>query len=81
VVYDGSQDILKERLLARGKVEGRPDDTAEIIETRIKVFSEKTAKVSEYYKEQNKFTQINGVGTIDEVFERLEKELNRVTTV
>ena len=78
---DVNNNTLKERLLARGKVEGRPDDTAEIIETRIKVFSKQTAKVAEYYKEQNKFTQINGVGTIDEVFERLEKELNRVTTV
>jgi adenylate kinase len=55
--------------LLRGKDSGRPDDAnPEIIRKRITEYNSKTAPVANYYKEQNKLTSINGVGTIDQIF-------------
>ncbi|UII21854.1 adenylate kinase [Fulvivirga ligni] len=63
---------LKTRLLERGKVSGRVDDqNEEKIDNRIKVYLDETLPVSEYYKEQDKFSAIDGVGSIDGIFEKI----------
>jgi len=60
---------LEKRLLNRGKDSGRPDDAnPEVIRKRIVEYNSKTAPVANYYKDQNKFTSINGIGTVDEIF-------------
>jgi adenylate kinase len=60
---------LEKRLLNRGKDSGRPDDAnPEIIRKRIIEYNSKTAPVANYYKDHNKFTSINGIGTVDEIF-------------
>lgn len=68
---------LMKRLLERGKSSGRSDDqNPEIISNRIKEYNNKTAPLKNYYTKQNKFTAIEGTGSIDEIFERLKKALN-----
>lgn len=63
---------LKKRLLERGKVSGRVDDQSEEkIDNRIKVYQEETMPVAEYYKNQGKLNTINGVGTIDDIFQKI----------
>jgi len=65
------QELVK-RLLLRGKDSGRADDQDEsIISNRIKVYNEQTAVVADFYAAQNKFQKINGVGSIEEIFNRL----------
>lgn len=60
---------LEKRLLNRGKDSGRPDDAnPEVIRKRIVEYNSKTAPVANFYKDQNKFTSINGIGTVDEIF-------------
>ncbi|MGV8879833.1 MAG: adenylate kinase [Sphingobacteriaceae bacterium] len=60
---------LERRLLIRGKDSGRPDDAnPEIIQKRIGEYKSKTAPVADFYKEQDKFTGINGIGSIDDIF-------------
>lgn len=60
---------LEKRLLLRGKDSGRPDDAnPEVIRKRITEYNSKTAPVANYYKAQNKLKSINGVGTIDQIF-------------
>lgn len=71
--------ILVERLLKRGEVSGRSDDSnVEIIENRIKEYYEKTAEVAELYKQQGKYVEINGVGDITEISEKLFAEVEKV---
>jgi len=66
------EEELIKRLLLRGQESGRSDDTDEnIIRNRIKVYNEQTAIAAGYYNEQGKYHAINGVGTINEIFERL----------
>jgi adenylate kinase len=68
-----NDDELKKRLLERGKTSGRADDqNPEIIENRIKEYNNKTAPLKNYYLQQNKFIGINGIGTIEEIFVRLQ---------
>ncbi len=68
---------LEKRLLLRGKDSGRPDDAnPEIIKKRIKEYNDKTTPVAIYYREHNKFSAINGVGEIEEIFSNLCAEIN-----
>ena len=63
---------LEKRLLNRGKDSGRPDDAnPEVICKRIVEYNSKTAPVANYYKDRNKFTSINGIGTVDEIFKSI----------
>ncbi len=67
-----AEDELVKRLLLRGKDSGRADDTNEsIIRNRIQVYNSQTAVVADFYAAQNKFKNIDGVGSIDEISERL----------
>jgi len=60
---------LRKRLKERGKTSGRADDQDEAkISNRIKVYLDETLPVANYYKSQNKYHQIEGVGEIDEIF-------------
>lgn len=71
--------ILVERLLKRGEISGRSDDSnVEIIENRIKEYYTKTAEVAELYKQQGKYVEINGVGDINEISEKLFAEVEKV---
>jgi adenylate kinase len=63
---------LKERLKKRAEVSGRADDAnPEVISNRIKVYNSETAPVKDFYQHQNKFVEINGIGSIDEITSRL----------
>ncbi len=72
-------EILVERLLKRGETSGRTDDSnEEIIRHRIVEYYTKTAEVAELYKQQGKYVEINGVGEIDEIAEKLYAEVEKI---
>lgn len=63
---------LINRLLLRGQESGRADDAnEEIIANRIKTYNDKTAPLIQYYQNQGKYTAIDGVGSLPEIFDRL----------
>jgi adenylate kinase len=65
------QELVK-RLLLRGKDSGRSDDKDEsIIKNRILEYNTKTAPVADYYNQQGKLRNINGVGSIEEITQSL----------
>lgn len=66
---------LIERLLTRGQTSGRSDDNLETIRKRLEVFEQKTKPVNEYYQELGKYVAIDGTGTIEEIFSRIEAVL------
>lgn len=77
IALEVSKNELQNRLLLRGKESGRPDDAnAEVIARRIEEYDNKTAPVAAYYKAQDKFCSINGVGSIDEIFTAISKVIN-----
>lgn len=66
------EEELVARLLNRGKTSGRADDNDEsIIRNRISVYNKETAPVFNYYEHQGKSKTVEGVGTIDQIFDKL----------
>lgn len=66
------EEELVRRILLRGKESGRADDASEeVIRDRLKVYHDQTAVVSDFYAAQGKYASVDGVGTIDEVFDRI----------
>lgn len=66
------EDELKSRLIARAEVSGRKDDAdPEIIQNRINTYNNSTAPVAGFYKGQDKLHEIDGVGSIDDITQRL----------
>lgn len=69
IALEVTDSELEQRLLLRGKSSGRPDDAnPEVIRKRIKEYNDKTAPVAGFYKNQNKFTSINGIGAVEDIF-------------
>lgn len=72
-------ELLVERILERGKTSGRVDDASEeIIRNRIKEYYKKTDEVSQHYRSQEKWIEIDGVGEIDEITDRLVEEIEKL---
>ena len=68
---------LRQRLLKRAETSGRADDAdPEVIQNRIDVYNRETAPVADYYRSQDKYMGINGIGTIEEITERLCKVID-----
>ena len=72
------QEELFRRLLARAKKEDRGDDNAETIRNRMKVYDDMTSPLIAYYEEQGVLHKIDGIGSIDEVFDRIQTVLQEV---
>ena len=72
IFMDVPEEELVRRILLRGKDSGRADDSSEdVIRNRIEVYRQQTEIVAEHYTRQQKYAAVNGLGTMDEVFERL----------
>lgn len=72
-------DELLRRLLLRGKDSGRADDMdQQIISARIQEYNNKTAPLINYYKAQEKYCAIRGIGAIEDIFLNLVLEVERI---
>lgn len=72
------EDHLTERLIKRGQESGRNDDTPETIKARLQIYHQQTAQLKDYYAKQGKLVKINGMGTVDDIFARIEKVIDRL---
>lgn len=72
------EEELKKRLAERAVKENRPDDAKpEVIENRIAVYKSETAAVAEYYKKENKYASVVGVGEVDEIFRNICVQIDK----
>lgn len=75
VLLEADKDEVVARLLKRAEVEGRADDTEDVIRHRQDVYEEQTAPLIELFSERNKLVRVNGLGSIEEVAERISEGL------
>lgn len=74
VALEVPEDLLVERLLERGKTSGRSDDSDEgKIRNRFNEYNTKTAILKDYYAAKGNYYGVNGVGSIEEITERLSE--------
>ena len=69
------EDALVERLVKRGEDSGRSDDTSIIIRNRQKIYWQQTAPLLDFYKERELLNNINGLGDIEEITNRILKAI------
>lgn len=74
------EDELVERLINRGKISGRSDDNPEAIKQRLEVYHKETSPLKEFYSTDGKYHSIHGSGSIDDIFGRIEVELDRIVS-
>lgn len=72
-------EVLVKRVLERGKTSGRADDAAEeIIRKRIRVYYDETIVLKDYYQKLDKYYGINGVGTLEEITDRISEVIDKL---
>ena len=79
VALDVPEPLLVDRLLHRAAVEGRADDTREAIMERMHEYRMRTAAVLDHYRRSGvPVAEVDGVGAVDEVFDRVRDEIKSV---
>ena len=64
-------DEVVARLLRRAEIEGRSDDNEETIRVRLQVYAEQTEPLLEVYRPRGLLVEVDGLGEIDDVSERV----------
>jgi adenylate kinase len=71
-------EAVVQRLLKRAEIEGREDDTEEVIRERQAIYRRETAPLTDVYSARGLLVQIDGMGSVDEVFDRISAALEGV---
>lgn len=75
---DVPEDELIDRLIKRGQESGRADDNLETIKKRLTVYSEQTSPLKDFYKAEGKYQHINGVGSMDAIFDEIASVISKL---
>ena len=70
------EDELIKRILERGKISGRSDEAVDIVKKRQKIYWEQTAPLIKYYQNKNILKNIDGIGKIEKITERILKVIH-----
>lgn len=71
VELTADESVVVDRLLRRATLEGRADDTEDVIRHRLRVYAEQTAPIADLYAERGVLRRVDGIGEVAEVTERL----------
>ena len=78
VVLTVDQEVLVQRLLQRAQTEGRADDTEDVVRRRQEVYADQTAPLIDVYRERGVLVEVDGLGEVAEVTERIFAALDVV---
>ena len=76
VEITADSDEVTRRLLKRAEIEGREDDTEDVIRERLKVYAQSTAPLTAFYHGQERLLQVDGLGEVDDVTSRIVDALD-----
>lgn len=65
------EEELVDRMIKRGQQTGRADDNIDTIKNRLQVYHNQTHPLQQYYKDEDKYIAINGLGVVDEIFDNI----------
>ena len=72
------EEELIRRILLRGQMSGRSDDNEETARKRLETYHNQTSPLKAYYEEKGKYHAINGLGTIDGIFDLIKEALDNL---
>ena len=72
------EDAIVERLLRRAETDGRADDTEAVIRRRLEVYAAETAPLIDIYRRRDILLEVDGMGEVDTVTERIFKALDEI---
>lgn len=79
IALEVEEEELKQRLLKRAEVSGRADDAnIEVIQKRISVYKAETMPVKSFYQAQEKYQEVDGIGSMDEITERIFNVIDKI---
>ena len=70
------EEELIKRILLRGQMSGRSDDNEETARKRLETYHNQTSPLKAYYEEKGKYRAINGLGSIDGIFDLIKESLD-----
>lgn len=76
VQLDVGTELLIQRIAGRAQAEGRADDNPESVRNRLRVYTDQTAPVIDFYRAQDKLVCVYGVGSMEEVSQRVLDAVN-----
>lgn len=79
VVLTVDAEVLVERLLQRAQVEGRADDTEDVVRRRQEVYAEQTEPLIEVYRDRGILLEVDGMGEVADVTQRIVDALDTVS--
>ena len=74
IVFEADKEELTKRILLRGQVSGRSDDTEDSIRVRLDVYQKDTEPLINFYEDKGIVSKINAVGDIDEIYNLISKQ-------
>ena len=74
IVFEADKEELIKRILLRGEVSGRSDDTEDSIRVRLEVYQKDTEPLINFYENKGIVSKINAVGDVDEIYNLISKE-------
>ena len=78
ISLDVPREELVDRLLKRGECTGRADDNLKTINNRIDVYNRQTVPVTYYYDKMHKHAGVEGTGSVDKIFERIDEVIGMI---
>ena len=78
ICIDVDEESMKRRIMERGAVSNRTDDNIESLMKRKATFMNDTKPVLDCFEHDGKLTCVNGVGSVDEVFARIDQVINPI---
>ena len=78
IILSCNEEELEKRLLERAKTSGRIDDKIDVIKKRFKTHIEQSQPIEEKLKKMGPFIEVQGNGTVEEVFDRIKEQLDNI---
>jgi adenylate kinase len=76
--FDLPDEVGMERALSRAQIEGRKDDTPEVIATRLETYHRETEPIVEHYRATGKLVPLHAGGIVEEVWTEISEALQQV---
>ena len=75
IFLDVDDEEVISRILKRQEIEGRQDDTAEVVRNRLNVYGQRTSPLTNYYESKGVLKRVDGMGNIVEISGRIDQVL------